>query len=90
MATAVGQVADTRAEAVRAIREPGRRWLNSGLTDIGHDTPRSSTEYQVQLDEEQGRRRPPGHVIDNLISAGPVGSVDDCVAWLDELREHGA
>ncbi|MBA2324005.1 MAG: hypothetical protein H0V92_08360 [Pseudonocardiales bacterium] len=38
------------------------------------------------LDEEQHRRRSPDHLIDGLISAGPVGSVDDCVAWLDELR----
>lgn len=85
VATAVAQVADTRTEAVAAVRQSGRRWFESGLTSLGHDTLRSMPAYRAKLDEEQGRHRSADHLIDGLISAGPVGAVDDCVSWLDEL-----
>jgi len=85
VATAVAQVADTRTEAVAAIREPGQRWLEGGHTSLGHDTLRSMRAYRDKFDEEQSRHRSSNHLIDGLISAGPVGTVDDCVAWLDEL-----
>lgn len=88
VATAIAQVADTRTEAIAAIREPGRRWLERGLTNLGHDTLRSLHAYRAKLDEEQHRHRSPGHLIDGLISAGPVGTVKDCVAWLDELASR--
>ncbi|MDQ2788714.1 MAG: hypothetical protein DLM60_21125 [Pseudonocardiales bacterium] len=41
--------------------------------------------YRANLDEERRRRKSPAHLIDSLIDVGPVGTVDDCVAWLDEL-----
>ncbi|MGH3779723.1 MAG: LLM class flavin-dependent oxidoreductase [Pseudonocardiaceae bacterium] len=85
VATAVAQVADTRTEAVAAIRESGGRWCEGGLTNLGHDTLRSMPAYRAKLDEEQCRNKSPAHLIDGLSNAGPVGTVNDCVAWLDEL-----
>lgn len=88
VATAVAQVADTRTEAVAAIRQSGRRWFESGMTSLGHDTLRSLPAYQAKLNEEQSRHSSPDHLIDALISAGPVGTVNDCVSWPNELVTH--
>lgn len=85
VATAVAQVADTRTEAVALIRQSGRRWLENGITNLGYDTLRSMPAYQAKLNEEQRRHKSPDHLIDGLINTGPVGAVDDCVSWLDEL-----